>query len=495
MEFDFSRYSKIVANDLSLNGSISSALGGLSQWSSSGNDIYFNNGNVGIGTSSPSQKLDVRGNMRLGDGSSIEQDINFVSDVGDWQVGTNIAGNGTDSNQFYIWESAYRLTIQKGTGNVGIGTTSPSSKLDVNGSIRAGYDTNTTSYFGRVAIGHGTNISNDFAVFSHIDHNSTSSFAVGQNNSGGTIINSKSSAQGIRFRIDNVEKMRLGDSGSLQVGYDTDTMSYFGRAAIGSKTSYGDQAYFGHLDQINTGTYGNYAILQDGNGSTYINAATNQHIWFRNNNNNYIGFITGSNAYIGLYNTGSETKVHFRVNEYSGTTAEVNFRNSSGDNGCRIKAMQYLNISDDRMKINEKLLTNATETLMKLTPQLYDEYLSEEIKEETRPSVGLIAQEVYYNAPELRDYIVGLPVDNSGNECTPEEIDLSNQDMENDPDYEALGWTKDHYASLNYSSLIPYLIKSNQEQQEEINAEKAKITTLETQLADVLSRLSALENN
>jgi len=142
------------------------------------------------------------------------------------------------------------------------------------------------------------------------------------------------------------------------------------------------------------------------------------------------------------------------------------------------------------MKINEKLLTNATETLMKLTPQLYDEYLSEEIKEETRPSIGLIAQEVYYNAPELRDYVVCLPVDSSGNECTPEEVDLSNQDMENDPDYEALGWTKDHYASLNYSSLIPYLIKSNQEQQEEINAEKAKTASLETQLAEVLQRLS-----
>ena len=35
---------------------------------------------------------------------------------------------------------------------------------------------------------------------------------------------------------------------------------------------------------------------------------------------------------------------------------------------------------------------------------------------------GLIAQEVYYNTPELRDYVVCLLVDNSGNECS-EEVD------------------------------------------------------------------------
>ena len=125
---------------------------------------------------------------------------------------------------------------------------------------------------------------------------------------------------------------------------------------------------------------------------------------------------------------------------------------------------------------------------MKLKPQLYDHYANESLKTEPMKSVGLIAQEIYYDAPELRDYIVDLPVDTSGNRCTPIEIDLSNQDPANDPDYEALGWTKDNYATVDYIKLIPYLIKSNQEQQEEIN-------TLKTQLTDVLSRLSALENN
>lgn len=97
-----------------------------------------NTGNVGIGTSSPGYKLDVRGNMRVGDGTSAEQDLLFSCGSGSWQVGTNNQGNGTSDNHFYVYDSqafVYRLTVQRGTGNVGIGTTNPQSKLAVNGTI------------------------------------------------------------------------------------------------------------------------------------------------------------------------------------------------------------------------------------------------------------------------------------------------------------------------------------------------------------------------
>jgi hypothetical protein len=107
-------------------------------------------GNVGIGTSSPAYLLDVRGDIRIGNGSSSEQDIRFVSLNGDWQVGTNNAGNGTNNNQFYFYDSAYRLTIQNGTGNVGIGTTSPASPLSVQSNakqLRLQTTSGPTSYF------------------------------------------------------------------------------------------------------------------------------------------------------------------------------------------------------------------------------------------------------------------------------------------------------------------------------------------------------------
>ena len=95
----------------------------------SGN-IYLNGdtgGNVGIGTLTPDYKLDVRGNMRLGNGSTAQQALRFRSSDGDWQIGSNNYGNGTNDNQLFFYnvdDGQVRMCIQRGSGNVGIGMTS-----------------------------------------------------------------------------------------------------------------------------------------------------------------------------------------------------------------------------------------------------------------------------------------------------------------------------------------------------------------------------------
>ena len=122
-----------LTGSLRINGTAQTFGGGSSVWTEASSEAYYL-GNVGIGTDNPGYKLDVRGNMRLGDGSTAEQDILFYSNNGSWQVGTNNAGNGTNNNQFYIYANdTYHFTVQNSTGNVGINKTNPSYRLDVAG--------------------------------------------------------------------------------------------------------------------------------------------------------------------------------------------------------------------------------------------------------------------------------------------------------------------------------------------------------------------------
>ncbi|CUU05841.1 hypothetical protein GBSOP10_104420 [Armatimonadetes bacterium GBS] len=101
-------------------------------WGLSGNNIYYNNGNVGIGTSSPQDKLHVMGNIRLLDDSNI---------LGiDRLVGYNdlrLFGTSRPDTEVDVYIS--------GSGMVGIGTYTPVARLDVNGQTRISHDSGQSS--------------------------------------------------------------------------------------------------------------------------------------------------------------------------------------------------------------------------------------------------------------------------------------------------------------------------------------------------------------
>ena len=99
--------------------------GGSSQWiNGSSNAIYYNSGNVGIGTDAPTSRLDVSGGLNVTNGAIITNSIRLS--------GNNL---GTTNNSLR-WDSSGNRIFYN-TDNVGIGTTNPSEKLDVNGTIKA----------------------------------------------------------------------------------------------------------------------------------------------------------------------------------------------------------------------------------------------------------------------------------------------------------------------------------------------------------------------
>jgi len=96
-------------------------------------------GNVGIGTTGPREKLDVNGAIKLGTTSNENEGTirwtgtDFEGYTGSEWVSLTLGEALWTDQGTYIYPNNYNQFVITDAGNVGIGTTSPGAKLDVNG--------------------------------------------------------------------------------------------------------------------------------------------------------------------------------------------------------------------------------------------------------------------------------------------------------------------------------------------------------------------------
>ena len=93
-------------------------------------------GNVGIGTNNPNSKLDIRGNFSVSTGVwNISSDGVYRTHYGANDVSYYCCGSGSTTGHMFMNSSYANVMTIYNNGNVGINSSAPRSKLDVNGIV------------------------------------------------------------------------------------------------------------------------------------------------------------------------------------------------------------------------------------------------------------------------------------------------------------------------------------------------------------------------
>ena len=379
-----------------------------------GNDVYYTGGNVGIGTSSLTEKLNVDGNITA-TGTIRSALLNSTTNSFIIKLDNNI------QRQYLFYVDSFSHIADK--------------SCDLGGGARRWRD----AYIGNIRIGSINNGLNATFAYRESGANNffnTTDFALQQNSGGHTIINAKTGAK-INFRTNG----QTGNEASFQNGNFHLKPGNF-LMTTSSASNYKVFTIKGWVNSDDT------AI--SGAGSTTGTKAECLKMVLYNTNINY--FTMQTKGYIWMVHS-SNANVTMQMYTNSLTT------NS-----------QY-GASDDRLKHNEEPINNALSTIRKLNPQVYDKASELNDTINTVREAGFIAQEVY-EISELKHFV---------------------KPPETDPDHPA----PYKYWSLNYGPLFTYNISATKEldaivqtQQAEINTLKDENTLLKSKLNEILLHLN-----
>jgi|GEM_PF-5678751 len=418
------------------------------------------NGNVGIGTTSPDQKLEVVGNLLVNSGIvSINdglQGLSLVANAAEGYIKLDVGGSG-HSNDDIILGDANSASNKVGIGTSTPGTVVPNTMLEVNGGhiIVA----NNFGLFSHNAGGTGLGAGIDTRTDDGLDIYAGATKRIAVDPSGQVGIGTASPSELLEVNgniLSTGGYIGLRD-GDQTISLKTNSASGYVQLDVGGTGHTTDPIILGHAgdlhNAIGIGTTSpdvDLEISDDGSSYLRVTSTTNSQIGidlvrtgtsssdYRIANNGGILEIqesvningTAPTAYFGF------TKSSFRPNS---TTLNLDL-GISGKRWRDVYITGAVNSSSDlRLKQEIEDLSYGLKEVQKLRPVQYTWKANPD-----QADLGLIAQEVEKVIP----HVVKAPE------------------------------TEDEYYSINYPELVPVLIKAIQEQQAEIDELRRELVKL-----------------